>query len=127
MKVAVVGIRSLGDYNVVKKVLDKYNEHISEIVSGGAKGVDQMAIKWAKDNNKKYTEFYPQYDKHPTRIAPILRNTQIIDHSDKVIAFWNGSSKGTLDSIKKAQKKNKLFLVVPVNNLSKQQQNKIKL
>lgn len=128
MKVAVVGIRGLDDYNTVKKVLDRYKENITEIVSGGAMGVDRMSVKWAKENQKKYTEYLPQYDKYPSRIAPIMRNTQIVDRSDKVIAFWNGKSKGTLDSIKKAQKQKKLFLVVPVNNKTNNlKQNKIKL
>lgn len=44
--------------------------------------------------------------------APILRNKQIVDCADKIIAFWDGSSKGTLSVIKYAKKVGKACEII---------------
>ena len=51
----------------------------------------------------KLTEFLPQYERFG-RAAPIVRNKEIVNYADKVLVFWDGSSKGTLSVIKYAQK-----------------------
>ena len=101
MKIAIVGSR-----NIRVNDIDKYISDCDEIVSGGAKGVDSCAAEFARENGKKLTVFIPQYDKYG-RAAPIIRNEKIVDYSDKIIAFWNGSSKGTLSVIKYAEKTGK--------------------
>ena len=99
MKIAVVGSRNLTNIEI-----DKYiTEDVDEIVSGGAIGVDSCAAEYAKRGGLKLTEFFPQYDKYG-RAAPIVRNKDIVNYADKIIVFWNGSSKGTLSDIKYAQK-----------------------
>ena len=98
MKIAVVGSRNV-------KVIDigKYISQGEEIVSGGAVGVDSCAAEYAKKNGLKLTVFLPEYDRYG-RAAPIVRNKKIVDYADKVLAFWDGSSKGTLSVIKYAEK-----------------------
>ena len=59
-----------------------------------------------KENGIKMTVFLPQYERYG-RVAPIIRNKEIVDYADKIIAFWNGSSKGTLSVIKYAEKTGK--------------------
>ena len=53
----------------------------------------------------------PQYELYG-RAAPIVRNKKIVDYADKIIAFWNGSSKGTLSVIEYAQKARKPYEVI---------------
>ena len=101
MKIAIVGSR-----NVTVSDIGKYISKAEEIVSGGAVGVDRCAAEYAKENGIKLTEFVPQYEQYG-RAAPIVRNKEIVDYSDKIIAFWNGKSKGTLSVIKYAQKTGK--------------------
>ena len=101
MKIAIVGSR-----NVTVPDIGKYVSNAEEIVSGGAKGVDSCAAEYARENGIRLTEFLPQYERYG-RAAPIVRNKEIVDYSDKIIAFWNGSSKGTLSVIKYAQKTGK--------------------
>ena len=101
MKVAVIGSRS-----IVISDIGKYVSNAEEIVSGGAVGVDRCAAEYAKKNGIKLIEFLPQYELYG-RSAPIVRNKKIVDYSDKVVAFWNGKSKGTLSVIKYAQKTKK--------------------
>lgn len=90
MKVAVIGSRglSVGD-------LGRYlPENTTEIVSGGAKGVDTSAREYALSHGIKLMEFLPEYTKYG-RSAPLKRNITIIEYSDIVLAFWDGKSRGT--------------------------------
>ena len=65
-----------------------------------------MLRNMQKENGIKMTVFLPQYERYG-RVAPIIRNKEIVDYADKIIAFWNGSSKGTLSVIKYAEKTGK--------------------
>lgn len=101
MKIAIVGSR-----NVSVTDIGRYISNAEEIVSGGAVGVDRCAAEYARKNGIRLTEFLPRYEQYG-RAAPIVRNREIVDYSDKIIAFWNGSSRGTLSVIKYAQKTGK--------------------
>lgn len=90
MKVAVVGSRGLCVADLGKYL----PEGTTEIVSGGARGVDTSARAYALSHGIKLTEFLPEYDKYG-RSAPLKRNITIIKHADLVLAFWDGSSRGT--------------------------------
>ena len=98
MKIAIIGSRSITDADI-----GKYVSAGDEIVSGGAAGIDTLAAEYAKRNGLKLTVFLPEYEKYG-RAAPIVRNKQIVDYADKVVAFWDGSSRGTLSVIKYAEK-----------------------
>jgi len=109
MKVAVIGSRGL-TVNDLGKYLP---EDTTEIVSGGAKGIDTCARDYALLHDIKLTEFLPEYNKYG-RGAPLKRNLQIIEYADVVIAFWNGKSKGTkyvIDNCKKMNVKVDVHLI----------------
>ena len=95
MKLAVVGSRNFNDYSLMKRYLDKIHsvEPITCIVSGGAKGADSLSERWAKENNIQTKIFIPDWNRF-NKAAGYIRNEQIIKESDKVIAFWDGKSKG---------------------------------
>jgi len=101
MKIGIVGSR-----NITVTNLGKYISSGDEIVSGGAVGVDTCAEEYAKANGIKITVFLPKYERYG-RGAPIVRNKEIVDYSDKIVAFWDGKSKGTLSVIKYAEKTGK--------------------
>lgn len=107
MKVAVIGSRNLTDIDIGRYI----SEDTKEIVSGGAVGVDFNAAKYAKDRGLKLTEFLPQYKIYGRR-APIVRNKQIVNYADRIIAFWDGSSRGTRFVIDYARKTGKPVEVV---------------
>ena len=106
MRIAVVGSRGIEAVD-----LDKYVRDCDEIVSGGAVGVDSCAAEYAKRTDVRLTEFLPEYDRYG-RAAPLVRNRKLVDYSDKIVAFWDGSSKGTLYVIKYAEKVGKACEVV---------------
>ncbi len=101
MKIAIIGSRSIKSIDLNEYVTDN-----DEIVSGGARGIDTLAAEFAKKRGIKLTEFLPEYEKYG-KAAPIIRNKQIVDYADKVIAFWDGKSKGTKHTIEYAEKINK--------------------
>ena len=102
MKVAVIGSRGLS----VKNIGDFLPEDTTEIISGGAKGVDLCAREYAESNALKLTEYLPEYKKYG-KAAPIKRNVTIIESADTVLAFWDGKSKGTQFVIEYCRKINK--------------------
>lgn len=83
------------------------------IVSGGARGADTYAKEFAEKNNLPLVEYLPHYKKHG-RQAPILRNIQIIENCDFLIAFWDGLSRGTKFTIDYARKKGVPYTVIPI-------------
>ena len=76
----------------------------TEIISGGARGVDTSARDFANANGIKLTEFLPQYEMYGRR-APIIRNITIIENADLVMAFWDGNSRGTKFVIEECRKR----------------------
>ncbi|MBR5515741.1 MAG: DUF2493 domain-containing protein [Clostridia bacterium] len=109
MKVAIVGSRDSQLTNEqIKNVLP--NE-VSEIVSGGAKGVDRCAEEYANTNNIPIKIFKPDYSRFK-RGAPLKRNTEIVLYSDLIIIFWNGKSKGTQFVLKECIKYSKKYILV---------------
>lgn len=108
MKVAVIGSR-----NLFVRDLSKYLPvGTTEIVSGGARGVDTSAREYANTNGIPLKEFLPDYSKHG-KGAPLIRNIDIINYADVVLAFWDGKSRGTkfvIDNCKKMGKPVKVFL-----------------
>lgn len=107
MKLAVIGSRNLTSVDLASYI----SKEVNEIVSGGAIGVDTCAAQYARRQGLKLTEFLPEYKLYG-RAAPILRNKLIVDYADKVLVFWNGSSKGTLSVIRYAEKVGKTCEIV---------------
>ena len=107
MKVAVVGSRGLS----VSNLGDYLPKETTEIISGGAKGVDTSARLYAQANGIKLTEFLPDYEKYPGKIAPLKRNILIIEAADLVLAFWDGKSRGTKFVIDKCHEMGRTLIV----------------
>jgi len=86
------------------------------IISGGKRsdglGADTLAEIWADEHNFTKLIFPPRYDLYPGNVAPLKRNTQIANESDFLLAFWDGKSRGTKDTIDKAWNINKITFIV---------------
>lgn len=110
MKIAIIGSRGLSFNDFTKYI----PHNTTEIVSGGAKGIDQCAKRYAINNGMKLTEFLPKYELYG-RTAPLKRNIEIINYSDMVLAFWDGKSRGTKFVIDNCEKMNKEVRVVIIS------------
>ena len=109
MKIAIIGSRTID----LQNLSDYLPDNISEIVSGGAKGIDTLAAQYAREKGIALTEFLPDYARYG-RGAPIVRNKQIVEYADEVLAFWDGKSKGTLSVIKYCEKIGKKCRVIEI-------------
>ena len=111
MKIAVVGSRG-----IIVNDLEKYlPEGVTEIISGGAKGVDSCAREYALSHGIKLTEFLPDYRRYG-RGAPLKRNISIIENADMVIAFWDGKSHGTKFVIDKCREMGVDLIIISTIN-----------
>lgn len=105
MKIAIVGSR---DYPNAKAVIS-YVEGIhpyDTVVSGGARGVDTTAEQAARFCGLSVEVFPADWKKHG-KAAGFIRNKEIVDFSDRVVAFWDGKSRGTLNTIEYARRAGK--------------------
>lgn len=125
-RLAVIGSRGFDDYEFLCKELHEYDKSygpITEIITGGAKGADKLAERFAKNHNIKVTVLYAKWNdlsvdkcvvktnKHGKKynaLAGFNRNMEMLDLCDEVIAFWDGKSKGTKHMIIKATDSKKI-------------------
>jgi len=121
MKIAVVGSREgFTEDDVVNKLTLELEEMEDiMIISGGARGVDSWAEEFAIRNHINTTIFKPEWDKYG-KGAGFIRNKLIVDNADKVIAFWDGQSKGTKYSIDYAKSKGKEVKIINTQNQNKE-------
>jgi YspA, cpYpsA-related SLOG family len=110
MKVAIVGSREYPNLSKVRAYIQTLPPNII-IVSGGAKGVDKCAEKVAEFIGLQ-TEIYPADWHKFGKAAGMKRNQQIVEASDRVVAFWDGDSRGTKNTIDTAKKLGKGVTVI---------------
>lgn len=118
MNIGVVGTRTFEDYDLLQRTLDRvrlmFHDKELTIVSGGARGADSLAEAYSNSVLKKDAiVFSPDFATYGSPAAFKRRNQQIVDASDFVVAFWDGRSRGTNDSMNKATRAGKPILVVP--------------
>lgn len=112
-RLAIVGGRDFDNFPFLEKTLNDFNipASIDMIVSGGAKGVDELAIQYANKYNIKSTIYKADWKTHG-KSAGYIRNKIIWDNSDYIIAFWDGKSKGTKHTVDKFKGKDNFTLIM---------------
>lgn len=132
LKLAIVGSRGWKDEELLRLRLDQMHAKytIDLVISGGAAGADQLGEEWARENDVPTVIHTPDWKSCGPECRPghrktgrygeycptagMRRNTLIINQCDSLIAFWDGESTGTLDSINKATKAGKnVWIVYP--------------
>jgi len=101
-RIGVVGSRQFSDYTKLCNVLTPLMPFT--LVSGGAKGADKLSEQFADEHNLEKIIHKPNWKKYG-RGAGFIRNADIVADSDVLVAFWDGKSKGTENSIDIARKK----------------------
>lgn len=105
MKVIIAGSRSITDPREVAQAIRASGFEITEVVSGGARrGVDRIGERWA-DLWCIPKKTMPANWKALGKAAGIIRNRQMADYAEGLIAVWDGTSRGTADMIKVATSK----------------------
>ena len=102
-KLIVAGGRDFNDAVLLERVLIAladvdYADMALSIVSGMARGADALGYQFAQANGVKCYEFPADWDTHGKR-AGFIRNKQMGDFADGLLAFWDRKSRGTSDMI----------------------------
>ena len=106
-KVIIAGSRSFTDYALLKAYADFKLSAVQdaiEVVSGGARGADALGERYAKEKGYWLTVFPADWQKYG-KSAGYKRNSEMADYADALIAFWDGSSRGTKHMIDLAESK----------------------
>ncbi len=109
VKLAIIGSRTITHFSIDSYIPDG----VTEIVTGGARGVDALAKNFAERKSIRLTEFKPDYRRYK-KGAPLMRNRLIADYADEALVFWDGRSKGTKYTRDLFLKMNKNVRVVSV-------------
>lgn len=104
MKTIIAGSRTITSLAIVEQAIRESGFDITEVVCGGAKGVDQLGADWAYLHKNRIKWFPADWDKHGRYAGP-LRNRAMADYAEALIAVWDGNSRGTKHMIDCATKK----------------------
>lgn len=114
MKIIIAGSRTITDPKWVRQAVLESKFPISSVVCGEAAGVDTMGEQWALDNGFP-RHYFPALCKTHGKRAGMIRNAEMADFADGLIAIWDGVSRGTLNMIEQMKKRNKpIFILVTV-------------
>lgn len=114
MKIAIIGSRNYDDYfeleRVVQLVIASVDKEVTTLASGGAKGTDSLAERFANIHDYPFKLFPADWDKLG-KGAGHIRNKELSDFVDVVIGFWDGKSTGTKHMLEYSIKNKKVVYV----------------
>lgn len=106
-KIAVIVTRGYNDYEHFSQWVKYYTSAKTKIcfVSGGCpSGAYSLIERYASEFDHNMMVHYPQYSNYG-KLATLMRNLNIVDSADMLIAFWDGKSPGTAHALGLAEKK----------------------
>lgn len=113
MKMMICGSRGITDLKTVIVAVEQSGWVPTEIISGGAKGIDRLAEEFARMNGLTLTVMKPDWKRYG-RGAGLRRNLDMLEACECVVAIWDGVSRGTKHSINSAKEIGRPVFVVNV-------------
>lgn len=111
-KVIIAGGRDFDNYELLKEKCDAIlgSKQNVEIVSGTARGADELGERYAEEARLSVKHFPADWNRFGNA-AGSIRNAEMAKYANALIAFWDGKSRGTDNMIYSA---NHLGLAVRV-------------
>jgi len=116
MKLIIAGSRTLSSDSLVHAAITLHNINqgeIEEVVSGCAKGIDTSGAEYAANVGKIVKSMPADWNKHG-RSAGYIRNSEMANYGDALLAIWDGHSKGTQNMISEMEKLGKPVYIMEV-------------
>ena len=116
-KWVIAGGRDFSDKELFRNAVWPLLENGDIIIEGGARGADAMAKDFAEYKAEwfHHQQMPADWDKHK-KAAGAIRNQQMAQAGDALIAFWDGKSKGTKDMIEKMTRQGKDVHIIRYNS-----------
>ena len=123
IRLIVAGTRTFEDYALMKEKLDRIILGLQEdypgapvvIISGNAKGADQIGIQYTMERKLPLRKFPAKWNKYGKMAGPI-RNAQMMSYAKEgipaLVAFWDGKSRGTKNMINTADNRHTFVRVI---------------
>lgn len=112
VRVGIIGSRDCKNLTV-EAIAAYLPESCTEIVSGGALGVDALAERLAAEKQLPLRKFLPDYQAYGKR-APLIRNLKIVENCDHLLAFWDCYSRGTAHTINACIEQRVPMRIIPI-------------
>lgn len=108
-RVIIAGTRTFSDYELLRTTCnnllsEKQRTHTIVVISGTARGADQLGERYAKERGFQLQRFPADWERNG-KAAGYIRNAKMADNADALIAFWDGQSRGTKNMIDIARRK----------------------
>ena len=110
MKYIIAGGRDFDNIYIMAQALDPFEEDITEVVSGTARGADSIGEQWARGRDIPVKRFEPDWGQYG-KSAGFIRNSEMGAYADAAICFWNGKSAGTKHMIQTMKFQHKPYIV----------------
>lgn len=116
MKTIIAGSRTITNATVLEEAIKASGFTITEVVCGGARGVDTLGQNWAKQHNIPVKMFPADWKMHGKAAGPI-RNAEMAKYGEQAICIFDvqAENKGTNDMAWKAACKGMLVYHHPTN------------
>lgn len=116
MRTIIAGWRGVSSYNIMLRAIDAIRPKWmpTVVISGTAPGADRLGERWAIENGVPVERFPADWDRYGKR-AGYLRNEQMGDHAEALLALWDGNSRGTKHMIDIANRKRLLIYVYRID------------
>lgn len=113
MKTIIAGSRNIDEYRAILDAVEASGFSITEVVSGGARGIDTLGERYAQEKGIPVKVFPADWESYG-RKAGIVRNQEMANYAEALIAIWDGNSPGTYNMIAEAQARNLKVYVLTV-------------
>lgn len=103
MKTIIAGSRTIQDYAAVERAVQESGFEITQVVSGCARGVDELGKQWGYRHDIPIANFPADWGTYGKQAGPI-RNAAMAQYAEALILVWNGTSPGSRNMLEAAQK-----------------------